>query len=215
MTALPPPTAAKISILQQTLDDLARQAEAAIKRVEATAEATIQRMARGTMDDTPTEVAPVEAKPRRAKRDTIPAPAEAKAVDLKDEVEKALRVRPMTITELAAHMGEVGFQVVGPILAELVGSLAKAGHLWNTGSAEVPRWVWILGDGCAAKDLRVITHALLQERPMTFGELLTATGARETRVYGILANLRRQGKPLVHLGDKTNGRWFLVPQLGE
>lgn len=216
MTTLPTPTASKMTILQQTLEDLTRQAEAAIARVEATADATIQRMARGTLNpDSQVAPAPVEAKEpaarTRSKRDTVQVPSAPKAYNLRAEVEAALRTRPMTVTELSAHLGE---KANGKDISEMIVVLNGEKRLWNTGSSEVPRWVWILGDQAPAGELRTMVHALLQERPITFGELLTATGARETRVYGILANLRRQGKPLVHLGEKTRGKWFLVPQLG-
>lgn len=159
MTTLPTATTAKISLLQQTLEELATKAESAIKRVEQAAEEAVKQIAAvGTippgakpLSSAAIQKAMEQTKMKRARRDTIPTPVE-----------------------------------------------------------EAPKT--FVGDKGDPKQLRLVVHSLLQEKPVTFRELMEQTGARETRIYGILANLRRAGAPLVHLGEKTHGKWYLVPQ---
>lgn len=200
-------TKERITHLDETLAELdARIARAAAKLEPL--EQKVQRLARGTLAGGEAKALPEpeETKPgrrQRAKRDTIPTPA-APSAPLAERLESALRTRPMGIVELARHLRVP----VGGVTAALR-SLRKSHQLWNLGSEEMPRWVWVVGKKATQDELRTAVTAIIKERPVLFAELLAATGNERGRVSSILVNLQRQGHKVENHGTEARARWYI------
>lgn len=198
-----------VTALESALAELAERAQrqaAALERVTARAEELEQRLARGTADHTAdlltAEWSPIPTKVTPAKRAPTPPPAPAR--DLRAELEAALRARPSSLTELARTL----HVPVNHVVIALRG-LRKAGRVYNVGTAEAPRWTWVVGDDGPMPELAATVEALIRDRPMTFAELLAATGARRGRVSGVIVALQRGGAAIENRGDPRRARWFL------
>lgn len=200
------------SALAELTDRLQRATERA-SRLEAQLEQTTARMARGTADltadvATAATPAPVSA-PRRARRSVSPPPvvetaAPAPARDPAAELETALREKPRSVAELARAVGQPAGHVSIAMRA-----LKKAGRVYNIGTSDAPRWTWVIGDETSQPELAAAVTALIRDRPMTFGELMAATGARRGRVSGVIVGLQRGGAGIENRGDPRRARWFL------
>lgn len=66
-----------------------------------------------------------------------------------------------------------------------------------------------VGDETSTAELVDAITRLLRVKPMTFQELLEATGARDNRIKGVLMRMQRVGMRLVNLGTEQKALWFL------
>lgn len=90
--------------------------------------------------------------------------------------------------------------------------MRKSKRVYNLGSEDHPRWIAIIGDKTSAAELNAWVKRLLTLTPMTFAQLLAATGARRGRVSGALVQLQRDPetrKRLQNLGNDRTFVWFL------
>ena len=77
------------------------------------------------------------------------------------------------------------------------------------GTGDVTAEVALIGDEMPTPALMALVQTLITEKPLTFQELLEATGARDNRVKGVLMRLQREGVKVVNLGSQTKARWFI------
>lgn len=68
-----------------------------------------------------------------------------------------------------------------------------------------------VGDDGPTDELMRAVQALLMERPMTFQDILEATGARDNRVKGSITALQREGVRVVDIAPEgtRKARWFI------
>lgn len=152
-----------------------------------------KQLARGTRDVTET-----------AAKVTKTTPAEPETVAQK--VETLLRIKPMGIAEVARTL----HLAVGKITHEIkVARLAK--KIYNVGQADDPRWTWRVGTDTSAKELQAAIIKLISETPLTFQQVCSATGARDSVVQGALVEIRRT-KTVYNMGTQKKGRWFMLPE---
>lgn len=199
----------RVSILDTALAEITERAARAAERLErlnAQIEVTERRLARGSSDVT-ADAAEVARETehitgRRSRRDTIPMP---EPVVPEAALEQALRTKPAGLADLSKALG----LPVGRV-SIMLAKLRRAQQVVNLGTAEAPRWAWIVGDEATTEQLYQAIEAMIAERPMTFAELLAATGSTRIRVSSILVNLQRKGRPIVNLGTERRARWFLA-----
>lgn len=77
------------------------------------------------------------------------------------------------------------------------------------GTSDVTAEVALIGDEMPTGALLALVQTLITDKPLTFQELLEATGARDNRVKGVLMRLQREGVKVVNLGSQTKARWFI------
>lgn len=155
--------------------------ERAARDAEAAARAVLVPRARGTRDDV--------------------------FADLASRIEYVLRGpdAPITLVGLAKELRESAGRV-----GDELKKLARAGRVFNVGSDVDPRWIWIVGDDATTEDLAAAVERMIRDRPMTFGELTAATGARRGRLSGVIVQMQRDGKKLRNVGGTERSfRWFL------
>jgi hypothetical protein len=177
----------------------ARELERAVQQME---ERLIR--ARGTGDVT----YQAEEARRYAQDQDIQEPPvrEEKPVDLRGRVENALKRESLTVAQLSRTTGES----VGPV-SEMLKLMKQKDLVYNVGSAEYPLWTYRIGDQTSTSDLSRAVRRLISERPMTTRELVDATGARLSRVSGVMvALLRDKEHQILNMGHKRVARWFLV-----
>lgn len=146
-----------------------------------------------------------QVKMAKGTQDIVP-PAEAKPKDLAAKITHALRGQILTTDELARSVGEPANKVQAKI-KEIRKALADVGH------PEQARWTLRLGDETSAKELRDVVVVLIKDQPMTTAELVKATGARMSRVNGVLVDIQRAGKEKIfNLGSDYRARWFILPE---
>lgn len=190
-----------------SLDDSARLA--AQRAAEIAAEAHQERLeteralrlARGTGD-----VHEKAAQAVALARGTDKIKAIAKPKTLQGQIEEALRSKdaPMSMASLAKLI-DTSIGRVSACMREL----KKAGKVYNMGTEDHPCWIWIVGDETATRDLNDHVARLITFTPMTFAQLLAATGARRGRVSGALVEVQKTRKDWQNLGDDRTYRWFL------
>lgn len=196
----------RVSTLDSTLAEL-DQRLARLAAKEAELEAKIERtarLARGTLsgDQLPSDEATKPGR-TRAKRDAMQTPAPV-TESPETQLEDALRTRPSSLVDLAKRLDAP----VGRVSA-MVGRLRKAGRVMNVGTADAPRWTWVVGPECSTEELYRAVEGLITERPMLFAELLTITGNERGRVSSVLVNLQRKGRPVTNLGTDRRARWYI------
>lgn len=145
------------------------------------------RIARGTERD-------VEAPP--------PAP-KPKPLTLVGRIEEQLRRQIMTTGQLAKALGESEervFTAIRTVRPKVV----------NLGSPERARWSWRVGSDVPAPELRALIERLLMDQPMSFRDIIQATGAREGLIQGALVDIRRARTDIYDLGTPSRARWFIL-----
>ena len=65
-----------------------------------------------------------------------------------------------------------------------------------------------VGDEGPTADLMSVVRLAITEHPLTFQELLDATGARPNRIKGVIMRLQREGVRVVNLGTEQRAVWF-------
>jgi hypothetical protein len=132
----------------------------------------------------------------------------ARPQTLVQQIEQALRGEgaPMSIAALAKDI-DVTIDRVTACMREL----KKAGRIYNMGTEDHPCWIWIIGDATPTRELNDHVARLITYQPMTFAQLLAATGARRGRVSGALVEVQKTRKDWKNLGDERTYRWFLPP----
>jgi myo-inositol catabolism protein IolC len=183
--------------IEAQLEALAAEQAASAERILALR----AQLARGTADVT--EQARTAAKAALPVAKPEPAqPLVTLAARLEALLRSAARSHDDLVLETAAPAGRV---------AAALRALKASRQIYNLGSEDRPRWVWVVGDQTSTPDLRVAVEAILRERPTTFAELLAATGARRGRVSGVIVALQREGARIERHGDEHRERWFLAP----
>lgn len=153
------------------------------------------KLARGT-GDVQTEAAAAVA--------TIAAPK-----SLAEKIEAVLRGpdAPLTFGALCKAVGSTAGRC-----STCMRELRKANKVYNLGTEDHPRWIWIVGDETSTPDLNAHVARLVTLLPMTFSQLMAATGARRGRVSGAIVQLQRNPETrrrLQNLGDSRVFVWFL------
>ncbi len=71
-----------------------------------------------------------------------------------------------------------------------------------------PHWV---GDEGSTPELMEAIRALITERPLTFQEIIEATGARDNRIKGAITALQRHGARVLDIAPEGTRRavWFI------
>ena len=170
------------------------------------------------------------------------AQAEADARDAREQLERAVKLargtgdiaaqaaqaveaaKPQTLEQriMTALLGD-NAPFSFPALCKMVEStpgrvsscmreLRKAGRVYNMGTEDHPRWIGVIGDKTSTPELNDWVKRLVSLAPMSFAQLLAATGARRGRVSGAIVQLQRNPqtrKALQNLGDDRTFVWFL------
>lgn len=149
----------------------------------------------------------------------------ATKLSLADKIEAVLRgpFAPLGIRELAAAVEAP----VGRVLNELKRlrttacptrskeDAAEAKQIYNLGTEDDPRWIWVLGDETSPEELSAMVRKMISYRPLTFSQLTLATGARRGRLSGRLVQMQRDGEALdkdINLPNSRTYRWFISPK---
>lgn len=123
---------------------------------------------------------------------------------LTEKIERALRAHDMSFEQLVKDVGEPAGRV-----QSVLSKLRKAGQVYNIGTGDRPRWLWVIGDDTAPEILRAVVTRLIRKRSFMFAELLAATGARRGRVSGVIVDLQRTGADIVNEGTERLAKWRL------
>lgn len=182
------------STKKPTLTDLAKQIAALQARLESLVPAT-------------EPAAPLRV---RAQGTTpIPFTEVGEAAPLAARIESCLRRGPKTFSEIAADLDDVP----EGRLAKAFQAMRRGGRVWNIGDDTAPRWVWVIGDDVDTRVLRAYVELLCRIRPMTWAELVEATGANPNRVKGVCTDLRRRtDDPVRDFGTSTRAVYFFPPR---
>lgn len=138
--------------------------------------------------------------PTRLARGSVDVTTAAKAAALGPRLEEVLRTHVYSFAELVAALGVPPGRVSGAL-----GAARRAGYVANVGRADEPRWTWVVGDEGPTQKLRELVLRLLAARPITIAELVSATGARDNRVKGVLMKLTEEGR--AHHDDGRPALW--------
>lgn len=90
--------------------------------------------------------------------------------------------------------------------------LKREHAVYNLGTEDHPRWIGVIGDKTSTAELNAWVRRLVELAPLSFAQLLAATGARRGRVSGAIVQLQRNPqtrKLLQNLGDDRTYVWFL------
>lgn len=172
----------------------------------STAQEMFQRLlggARGTGDVT-------EAARAAAAANNQAAPAPKREPTMAERIEHALRAQSLDLPALARAVGGSAGKV-----SEAMRALRRVGQVANVGTEDHPVWTWRIGDA-PTPELTAWCRRMLAERPMTTRELAAASGARFTRVGGVIVAIQRapgEGWQILDLnrGQQHAGRWLLIP----
>lgn len=96
--------------------------------------------------------------------------------------------------------------------------LAREHKVYNIGTENHPRWCWVIGDKSSPAELNEQVYRLTSAAPLTFNQLLAATGARRGRVSGAIVHMQRDPKIAPRIENLGNGRvfvWFVRPDKSE
>lgn len=172
----------------------AAQAEADARAAREDLERAL-RLARGTADVQTAATKAVEAA--------------AKTPTLEQRIMSALlgADAPMTFPVLCKAIGSPPSRV-----SACMKDLRKHGRVYNMGTEDHPRWIGVIGDATTTPELNAWVRRLVQLAPLSFAQLLAATGARRGRVSGAIVQLQRNPKTrsvLQNLGDDRTFVWFL------
>lgn len=182
----------------------------------------VQREGAKIVEDAQAERAKLEEALRMAGdkiRGTRDVTEQAEAVHtarLDHRVESTLRATttPVTLVQLAKQLREPAARVQR-VLKRLreTPCPTRSAHtpdakmIHNHGTADDPRWSWVLGDEVDAPTLYAAVEAMLRRRPYTFAELSAATGARRGRISGATVQFAREEAPIYTVGG--NDRKYL------
>lgn len=162
--------------------------------------ATVRAMiARGTGDVTQAAAA---ARAAAALTPPVVAPP------LAERLESALRSGIWSLDELAQRV-----RAPANTIAAHLKRWRVARQIYNVGSEDQPRWIWIVGDPPDGQPaaLYSMIEQLIAFRPFEFAELAAATGARRGKISGAIVDLQKRfGRGAVlNLGTQARARWFL------
>lgn len=194
---------------------------------------TVKRGAdvRRALADTAVRLGAIEEKLRiaprlRAKgtRDMTEASRQAAAdagLDIRIEVALRGAVAPMSVLDLVRAVGAPAARVhaaikrlrTTPCPTAADGSGAMVVH--NHGTAEDPRWLWVIGDAVEAQTLYRFVEAMLRRRPYTFAEMQAATGARRGRISGATVEFARGDLPVWTVGGSDRRYVWFIGALSE
>ena len=147
----------------------------------------------------PPQQAKEPAKPARLARGSAP-PKEPMTLD------KLLQEHPPMSRPQLAKILDVSEQQVD----ELTKALEDKGAVINLGPALEPRWTWKAGEGASPEELTDHVVRLISDRPMTWRELLYATGASHARLSGALERARKEyGAENVRPDTPRKAVWFI------
>ncbi len=149
------------------------------------------RMARGTRPDLSEESETAMA--QFPEEEEAPVPT---LVSMEQQIENVLRTGPKFTTDLAKMTNAPKEQI-----QELLQRLQHERKIYNIGTVDMPRWSWLIGDETETKELNQMIEILLRDTPMTQPELVCATGARGTRVYGGIIDVKKR-----HLAGTLDGQ---------
>ena len=181
------------STKKPTLTDLQKQIAALTARLEALAPTTTEPTPRVRAQGTTPPL-------------TVPDVGEAAPLALR--IENTLRRGPRTFSEIAADLDDVP----EGRLHKAFQSMRRSGKVWNIGDDTQPRWVWRIGDDVDTRVLRAYVELLCRIRPMTWAELVDATGASPNRVKGVCTDLRRRtDDPVRDFGTSTRAVYYFPP----
>lgn len=200
------------STLTKTLIDALH----ASKEIEANAHAETERLtkalqlARGTGDVTEQARAATNGQSK-----PLPVPtAKPEPRTTAEHIEHTLRTHGiLSESALARTLG-----LSGRKLADEMSKLARAHKVYNIGSANHPRWCWVVGDKSTPAELNAQVYRLTSASPLTFQQLEAATGARRGRVSGAIVAMQRNPKIAKRIENLGNGRvfvWFVRPDKSE
>lgn len=165
---------------------LAKAAEDHIKMLEAQVK---KNLARGTKDMHPL-----------VKEETA-------ALPLSGRILEALGHGPLTSSALAKQLSE-GL----PKVQAETRTLRNAKKITNAGTEAAPRWNLKLDEKKAtSKEIQTSVMRLITGTPMSFAELVIATGIRGGLVQGALVEIRRSGIEIHNFGTKARARYFVMP----
>lgn len=68
---------------------------------------------------------------------------------------------------------------------------------------------FFVGDDGPTEQLMGVVQHLLTEHPMTFQDLLATTGARDSRIKGVIMRLQREGTRVINIGLPMKAVWFI------
>lgn len=171
----------------------APQVAATLDRLQQEVEELRAQLARGTDDDIS----------KQARAASAPEP---KRETMTDAIERVLRHEALSIVEVADRIGSPA----GPVAAAMR-AFKASGRVYNLGSEERPRWIWVIGDSSTPEQLYATVELLVSIKPMPHEEIVAATGARPNRVNGVLVRLR-DAERVYNLGTKNRALWFLLPK---
>jgi len=118
-----------------------------------------------------------------------PPPPPPKPLTLRDRIANTLMTETLDTNKLSKALGE-------PVDV-VAGELAKAradGSVTNIGYDDAPLWVWKPGDGIDTPSLKKMIRRRSSERPMWIKDLIHLTGARPSRVDGVMTEIKRNEK---------------------
>lgn len=160
------------------------------------------------------QIRALEKQYARGTRDNIEPPKDIR-LDLVAKIERALRSNIYTTEELAKAIGEPTDKVRTKIK-----DIRK--NLADVGTPDRAKWLWRLGDDCSAKDLKDTVQRLITGVKRTTAELTTITGARMSRVNGVLVELQRATKrvngevvpahAIYNAGTDYRAEWLIMPE---
>ena len=180
----------------------AKQLEEETRKLEADL-----KIARGTGDHAETAAEAMrQARARSVTREQLQLPVVAtRPAALRDRIKTALLRESLTINQMAKALGENTAKI-----SDEMRTLRSEGQVYNVGNADNPMWTWRIGDNTETRVLLDTVRRLIAERPMTTRELAEATGARLSRVGGVMVAIQRSTDQIFNLGDKKTARWFLA-----
>jgi hypothetical protein len=94
---------------------------------------------------------------------------------------------PMSEQQLAK-----AFQAPEDEINQLARALETEDKIVNLGPEKEPRWAWKPGKGASPEDLTECVVKLITARPMTWRELMHATGASHGRLSGALTRAKEE-----------------------
>lgn len=137
----------------------------------------------------------------RGTGDFAPMRAETQPT-LDEQIEQLLRHEILTTTAIAKVLGVP----VGKVTEFLK---KKRSQVANLGSPDQARWSWRIGDKATTKEIYDLVERLITDSPMSFREVVSASGVRDGLVQGALIEIRRARTDILNLGTQARGRWFI------
>lgn len=126
---------------------------------------------------------------------------------LSTRIERFLQNGPATSSVLAKELNE---QL--PAIRAEMRLLRNAKKITNAGTEAAPRWNLKLDEKkVSTKDIQTNVLRLITGTPLSFAELVIATGIRGGLVQGALVEIRRSGIEIHNFGTKARARYFVMP----